>query len=349
MIRLLLAVTISTSISLLGTKYLIKWLSSKGIGQPIRKDGPGGHQTKAGTPTMGGIAVVLGAFVAYIISGLYNGIYTRSGLFVMLAILGAGLVGFLDDWIKIRNARNLGLNKKMKIIGLSTVAFGFAILMVLFTDVHTELSFTRWDSISFDLGPIGWVFWAAFIIIAMSNAVNLTDGLDGLAAGSSTLCFSAFTVISFWAFRHPEIYQLDHALDLSVVAVSMLGACVGFLWWNAAPAKIFMGDTGSLAIGTALGCLGLATNTQLLLPIISGIFVLETISVVVQIVGYRWMNQRRIFRMAPFHHHFELHGWPETTVIVRFWIISGFFVAIALGIFYADFVEVSDLREVFTP
>ncbi len=241
MIRLLLAVTISTSISLLGTKYLIKWLSSKGIGQPIRKDGPGGHQTKAGTPTMGGIAIVLGAFVAYIISDLYNGIYTRSGLFVMLAILGAGLVGFLDDWIKIRNARNLGLNKKMKIIGLSTVAFGFAILMVLFTDVHTQVSFTRWDSISFDLGPIGWVFWAAFIIIAMSNAVNLTDGLDGLAAGSSTLCFSAFTVISFWAFRHPEIYQLDHALDLSVVAVSMLGACVGFLWWNAAPAKIFMG------------------------------------------------------------------------------------------------------------
>ena len=200
MIRLLLAVTISTSISLLGTKYLIKWLSSKGIGQPIRKDGPGGHQTKAGTPTMGGIAVVLGAFVAYIISDLYNGIYTRSGLFVMLAILGAGLVGFLDDWIKIRNARNLGLNKKMKIIGLSTVAFGFAILMVLFTEVHTEVSFTRWDSISFDLGPIGWVFWAAFIILAMSNAVNLTDGLDGLAAGSSTLCFSALQSFHFGHF-----------------------------------------------------------------------------------------------------------------------------------------------------
>jgi len=343
-IRLLLAVTISTAISLFGTRYLIKWLTGKGIGQPIREDGPGGHRTKAGTPTMGGIAVVVGASVAYIISDLYNGIYTRSGLFVMLAILGAGIVGFLDDWLKVRNARNLGLNKKMKVIGLLLVAFGYAILMVSFTDVHTEVSFTRWDSLSIDLGTVGWIFWAAFIILAMSNAVNLTDGLDGLAAGSSTLSFSAFTVISFWAFRHPEIYDLDHALDLAVVAVSMLGACVGFLWWNSAPAKIFMGDTGSLAIGTALACLALATNTQLLLPIIGGIFVLETISVVVQIIGYRWMNKRRIFRMAPFHHHFELLGWPETTVIVRFWIISGFCVAIALGIFYADFVEIADFR-----
>lgn len=321
MIRLLLAVTISTSISLLGTKYLIKWLSSKGIGQPIRKDGPGGHQTKAGTPTMGGIAVVLGAFVAYIISDLYNGIYTRSGLFVMLAILGAGFVGFLDDWIKIRNARNLGLNKKMKIIGLLTVAFGFAILMALFTEVHTEVSFTRWDSISFDLGPIGWVFWAAFIILAMSNAVNLTDGLDGLAAGSSTLCFSAFTVISFWAFRHPEIYQLDHALDLAVVAVSMLGACVGFLWWNAAPAKIFMGDTGSLSLGGSLAAVAIIVKHEIVLAIIGGLFVLETVSVIIQVVSFK-LTGKRVFKMAPIHHHFEKKGWAESTIVIRFWIIS---------------------------
>jgi phospho-N-acetylmuramoyl-pentapeptide-transferase len=344
MIRLLFAVSISVSISLFGTRFLIQWLSKRNIGQPIREDGPGGHVTKAGTPTMGGIAVILGGTLAYVISDLYNGIYTRSGLFVMLAIIGASIVGFLDDWLKVSNERNLGLKKGTKIIGLLLVAFGFSILMAVFTDIHTEVSFTRWDSISIDLGPVGWIFWAVFVILAMSNAVNLTDGLDGLAAGSSTLCFSALTVIAFWAFRHPEIYDLDHALDLAVVAASMLGACVGFLWWNAAPAKIFMGDTGSLAIGTALACLALATNTHLLLPIVGGIFVLETLSVIIQVAGFRLMNKRRIFRMAPFHHHFELLGWPETTVIVRFWIIGGFFVAIALGLFYADFVEVSDLR-----
>ena len=344
MIRLLFAVSISVSVSLFGTRFLIQWLSKRNIGQPIREDGPGGHVTKAGTPTMGGIAVILGGTLAYVISDLYNGIYTRSGLFVMLAIIGASIVGFLDDWLKVSNERNLGLKKGTKIIGLLLVAFGFSILMAVFTDIHTEVSFTRWDSISIDLGPVGWIFWAVFVILAMSNAVNLTDGLDGLAAGSSTLCFSALTVIAFWAFRHPEIYDLDHALDLAVVAASMLGACVGFLWWNAAPAKIFMGDTGSLAIGTALACLALATNTHLLLPIVGGIFVLETLSVIIQVAGFRLMNKKRIFRMAPFHHHFELLGWPETTVIVRFWIIGGFFVAIALGLFYADFVEVSDLR-----
>ena len=188
------------------------------------------------------------------------------------------------------------------------------------------------------------MFWAAFLILATSNAVNLTDGLDGLAAGSATLSFSAFTVIAFWAFRNPEIYDIDHALDLAVVAVSMIGACVGFLWWNAAPAQIFMGDTGSLAIGTGLACLALATNTDLLLPIIGGLFVLETVSVIVQVVAFRSQG-KRVFRMAPVHHHFELAGWPETTVIVRFWIIAGFLTAVALGIFYADFVDITDLTE----
>ena len=183
MIRLLFAVSISVFISLFGTRFLIQWLSKKNIGQPIREDGPGGHITKAGTPTMGGIAVILGGTLAYVISDLYNGIYTRSGLFVMLAIVGASIVGFLDDWLKVSNERNLGLKKGTKIIGLLVVAFGFSILMAVFTDVHTEVSFTRWDSLSIDLGPVGWTFWAVFVILAMSNAVNLTDGLDGLAAG----------------------------------------------------------------------------------------------------------------------------------------------------------------------
>ncbi len=348
MIRLLLAVAISGAISLVGTKFLIEWLTRHRIGQPIRADGPNGHHTKAGTPTMGGAAIVGGAVMGYVVSDFYNGIYTRTGIFVMLAIVGAGLVGLVDDGIKVSRERNLGLNKGTKAVGLLVVALGFALLMVNFTEVRTDVGFTRWDSFGLDLGPVGWVLWAVLLIVATSNAVNLTDGLDGLAAGSSSLSFSAFTVIAFWAFRNPSIYDVDHALDLAVVAVAMLGACVGFLWWNAAPAQIFMGDTGSLAIGTGLACLALATNTHLLLPIIGGIFVIETLSVIVQILVFR-STGRRVFRMAPVHHHFELLGWPETTVIVRFWIIGGFLTAVALGIFYADFVEISDLAEVVAP
>ncbi len=348
MIRLLLAVALSSSVSLFGTKALIEWLTRHRIGQPIRDDGPDGHHVKAGTPTMGGLAIVSGAVVAYVLSDLYNGIYTRSGIFVMLAIIGAGAVGLLDDVLKVSKERNLGLNKKAKIVGLLLVAFSFAILMVTLTNIRTTVGFTRWDSLSFDLGPVGWVFWAVFVIIAMANAVNLTDGLDGLAAGSAVLSFSAFVVIAFWTFRNPTIYDIDHALDLAVVAVAMVGACVGFLWWNAAPAQIFMGDTGSLALGTGLACLALATKTDLLLPIIGGLFVLETVSVVIQIVAFR-SSGRRVFRMAPMHHHFELLGWPETRVIIRFWIITGFLTAVGLGIFYADFVDVTDIAEIVAP
>ena len=348
MIRLLIAVSISGSISLVGTKFLIDWLTRHRIGQPIRADGPGGHMTKAGTPTMGGAAIVVGAVVAYVLSDFAAGVFTRTGIFVMLAVLGAGIVGLLDDGLKVTRERNLGLNKKAKIIGLLVVAFGFAIAMVSFTEVQTEIGFTRVGPLSIDLGPVLWVFWAVLLILGTANAVNLTDGFDGLAAGSATMSYFAYTVIAFWAFRNESIYQLDHALDLAVVAVAMLGACVGFLWWNAAPAQIFMGDTGSLAIGTGLACLALATNTELLLPILGGLFVADTMSVIVQVISFRLFG-RRVFRMAPVHHHFELRGWPETTVIIRFWLIAGFLTAVALGIFYADFLEVSGLGRVVTP
>lgn len=344
MIRLLIALTIATLVSLFGTSFLISSLRKLKIGQPIREDGPEGHITKAGTPTMGGAAIVLGAVLAYVVSDLYNGIYTRTGLFTMLAIAGAGVVGFLDDWLKVSRERNLGLNKRAKSIGLLVVAFGFAILMVSFTEVETTVSFTRGDSPGWELGSVGWVFWAVLVILGTSNAVNLTDGLDGLAAGSGVFSFSAFTVMCFWIFRNQDIYQVDHALDLAVIAVAMLGGCLGFLWWNAAPAQIFMGDTGSLAIGTALACLALATNTALLLPIIGGLFVLETLSVILQVASFRLFG-RRVFRMAPFHHHFELAGWPETTVIVRFWMLAGFLTALGLGFFYADWVSIADVQE----
>ena len=339
MIRLLVAVAIAGAISVIGTRLLMNFLRKHSIGQPIRQDGPQGHVSKAGTPTMGGLAIVVGAGAGYVFSDLYNGIFTRTGLIVMAAVIGSAIVGFIDDWLKVSRARNLGLGKRTKILGLLTVAVGFAVLMIHLTDVRTELSYTRYDSLNIDLGPWGWGLWAVLLILATSNAVNLTDGLDSLAAGASIFAFAAFVIIGFWAFRNQDIYGIPHALDLAILAAALLGASAGFMWWNAAPARIFMGDTGSLALGTGMAALALATNTHLLLPIIGGLFVMETLSVIIQVFSFKVFGTR-VFRMAPIHHHFELAGWPETTVIIRLWIMTGFATAVALGLFYADFVSI---------
>jgi len=336
MIRLLLAAAIAMASSLAGTRLLIWWLTKLQIGQPIRDDGPQGHATNAGTPTMGGLAIVGGALLGYVLSDLYRGIYTRSGIFVMLAIMGGGAVRLMDDWIKVVREGSLGLNKRTKRLGLLAVAVTFAILMLEHAPTHTQLSFTRFDQPGLELGSTLWAIWAVLLIIGSANAVNLTDGLDGLAAGAGTFCFGAYTVIAFWQFRYPETYDVAHALDLAVVAAAMAGGCLGFLWWNAAPARIFMGDTGSLGIGTGLATLALTTNTHLLLPVVAGLFVAETVSVILQVGSFRLLGGRRVFSMAPVHHHFELRGWPETTVIIRFWIMSGLCTAVGLGIFYAD-------------
>ncbi len=338
MIRLLIAGCISMVVSLSGCWLLIRVLVRYGIGQPIRDDGPTEHRLKSGTPTMGGIAVVFAAAVGYVVSDVFGGIYTRTGIIVMATIVAGSIVGLLDDWIKVVAARNLGLNKRTKIVGLLVVGIGFAWAMTEFTSIHTTVSFTRFDSPGLELGRLGWSVWAVLLIIATTNAVNLTDGLDGLAAGASGVGYGAFMIIGFWQFDHYDSYQVAHALDLAVVSAAMVGAIIGFLWWNAAPARIFMGDTGSLALGSGLAALALATNTQLLLPIIGGLFVIETVSVILQIVSFKGFG-RRLFRMAPLHHHFELRGWPEPTVIVRLWILSGLCTGLGLGLFYGDAVN----------
>jgi phospho-N-acetylmuramoyl-pentapeptide-transferase len=345
-VGLLIAAAVSMAVSLIGTRFLIDALRRRGIGQPIREDGPEGHQKKAGTPTMGGVAIVLAAVAGYVVAHFRRGvIFTYTGLAVMGAIVAAGLVGLLDDWIKVTRERNLGLSKRAKSLGLLAVAVGFAVVAELETPVHTTLSFTRFNVPGVELGAVGWGILAVGMILATSNAVNLTDGLDGLAAGSSIYAFISYMVIGFWGFRHssaggtgPDIYHLVHSYDLAIVAAAMLGGCAGFLWWNANPARIIMGDTGSLAIGTGLAALALASSTQLLLPIVGGLFVLETLSVIIQVAAFRLFG-RRVFRMAPIHHHFELGGWPETTVIVRFWILAGLFTALGLGFYYADFLR----------
>ena len=336
MTALLIAAATSLILAMVGTPLLIRWLRAHGIGQQIREDGPEGHFTKAGTPTMGGLAIMAAGLGGYLAAHVKT-VFTERGLLAMLTIGGAALVGFADDWIKVRQRRNLGLNKRAKATGQIIVAFGFSIACVYWLKVDTHVSFTRFNSMNLSLSQVGWVIWAALILLGATNAVNLTDGLDGLAAGSSVFAFFAFTVIGFYQLRHFNLYRNPASLDEAVIAAALMGACAGFLWWNAAPARIFMGDTGSLGIGAAIATLALLENVHLLLPVVGGLFVIETVSVIIQVFTFRVLH-RRVFRMAPIHHHFELNGWPETTVIVRFWILAGMFTAVALGIFYADFI-----------
>ncbi len=327
-------------VAVLSTPILIRWLVRHNIGQQIREDGPQVHIAKAGTPTMGGVGIVAAVLIGYLAAHLVPGVnFSRSGALVVMAIVGAGAIGFADDWIKVRNRRSLGFNKRAKFGAQIGLGLLFALLSVYWAHSSTALSFTRYDSIGLNLGTGVWVVWATLIIAGSANAVNLTDGLDGLAAGSSTFCFACLAIIGYWQYRHFGIYHVPDALDLAVAAVALAGACLGFLWWNAAPAKIFMGDTGSLAIGSGLAALCLLMNLDLLLVVIGGLFVIETLSVVVQIISFRVFH-RRVLRMAPLHHHFELLGWPETTVIIRFWILAGLFAALGLGIFYGDFLTV---------
>jgi phospho-N-acetylmuramoyl-pentapeptide-transferase len=334
---LLLAGGIALLVCLLATPLLINWLRLQGIGQQIREDGPQRHLTKAGTPTMGGVALIGAAVVGYLVEHVV-GTFTTRGLVAMLAVCASAGVGLVDDWVKVHRRRSLGLNKRAKAAGQLLVALTFAVLCVTWLKVDTHLSFTRYTSLGIDLGKVGWVIFAVVVIVGSSNAVNLTDGLDGLAAGSSIFSFAALTVIGFEQLRHFVIYRNPAALDEASIAAAMIGACAGFLWFNAAPARIFMGDTGSLGIGTAIAVLALLENVDLLLLVIGGLFVLETLSVIIQVASFR-LFRRRVFRMAPIHHHFELMGWPETTVIIRFWILAGLFTALALGAFYADFLH----------
>jgi phospho-N-acetylmuramoyl-pentapeptide-transferase len=330
-------------VALLATPLWMRFLRERSLGQQIHEDVPSTHQVKAGTPTMGGVIIVVAAVLGYLMGHVGTSItFTRAGALAVMVTVASGLLGFVDDYLAIRNARNLGLSTRGKLAGQLVIAVGFAVAALYWVHTSTNLSFTRVSLPGWNLTTGGWLLLAVFVIIATSNAVNLTDGLDGLAAGSATFCFGVLSIIGYWQFRHFSIYRLHSALDLGLVAVGLVGACLGFLWWNAAPARIIMGDTGSLAVGTGLGALALLMNLDLILPVLGGLFVVETASVILQVVSYRVFG-RRIFRMAPFHHHFELRGWPETTIIIRFWILAGLLAMLGLGMFYGDFVKIAQV------
>ena len=355
MIAIFLAGAVSLLVSLFLTRFLIRFFRNLGKGQPILTRDENNavvaeHSHKQGTPTMGGIAIIVAAIVGYVVTHVRRGVvFSDQAIIMLVAVVVMAGLGLLDDLAKVRKGRNRGVFWKVKGYITLAISIGLAVLLALTTNVSRTLSFTRWDNPGWELNVVIWVVWAGFMIFATTNAVNVTDGLDGLAGGSAILGFVAFTIIAYWAFRNPGIYGYQagvrdgviNPLDLAVVGAAFAGACTGFLWWNAAPARIFMGDVGALGIGAALSMLAITTNTHLLLILICGLNVMEIGSVAIQMGYFRASGRKkRLFKMSPIHHHFELSGWPETTVIIRFWIISGLCVALALAMFISDFVRI---------
>jgi len=348
MIAVMIAGATAMVAALFGTRYLITFFRDRGKGQPILgKDdhGPEHHMHKQGTPTMGGLAIVAAALLGWLVAHIRPGLALSDQTMIMWAgVLVMGGMGFLDDYIKVRKSHNRGIFWKKKSYITLTLSILLGWWLVAATGLSETLSFTRATLPGWQLPWPVVVILSGLIVWSTSNSVNVTDGLDGLAAGSAMMGFLAFTIIAYWAFRNPDVYgAVVNPLDLAVFAAAFGGACAGFLWFNAAPARIIMGDVGALGLGTSLALLALTTNTQLLLILICGINVIEAGSVAIQMGVFKASGRtKRLFRMSPIHHHFELVGWPETTVIIRFWIISGICVASALGIFIGDFTRVTE-------
>jgi len=357
--QILISGAVALFFALFGTPVLIRLLAKRGYGQIIRDDGPSSHHIKRGTPTMGGLIIIFAAIAGYLVShGITQTAMTASALLVIALVVGLGFVGFLDDWLKISREKSLGLKGRYKILGQVIIAATFGYFGIQFADnegltpISLNLSVVRDTSIV--LGGVVVVIWIALMVTATSNGVNLTDGLDGLATGASVMTFLAFILIGIWEFGQScaiaadvaisselasGCYSVRDPLDLAVLAAAFAGACTGFLWWNASPAKIFMGDTGSLALGGALAGLASTLRVQLLLIPLGGLFVIITMSVIIQTLYFKATGGKRIFRMAPLHHHFELKGWGEVTIVLRFWIIAGLCVALGLGLFYAQWLS----------
>ena len=352
---ILIAVGIALAVSILLTPTLIRLFTRQGFGQEIREDGPPSHKTKRGTPSMGGVAILAGIWAGYLGTHLVGLAMdgegpTASGLLVLALATALGVVGFLDDIIKIRRSRNLGLNKTAKTLGQIGAAVVFGILVLQFpgaegvTPGSRQLSYVR-EIATVALPPVLFILFVIVMVSAWSNAVNFTDGLDGLAAGCMAMVSAAYVLITFWQFRNacstaPGLgcYNVRDPLDLAIVAAATAGACTGFLWWNAAPAKIFMGDTGSLALGGIIAGLSVTSRTEVLAIVLGALFVAEVTSVVLQILAFRTTG-RRVFRMAPFHHHFELVGWAETTVIIRFWLLTAIACGLGVSLFYSEWLS----------
>jgi len=368
---LLLAGFLGLVLVLVLTPLQIWFFKKLGWGQVIRVDGPNSHLTKRGTPSSGGIAIIVSAIAAYFLGKGYNSeAPTLSALLVIFMMVGLGLVGFLDDFLKVRKQNSAGLPGVLKIIGQVAVAAVFALVAIAFKDnngltpASTQVSVFRdtgfdlmkiapanWGQIGIWIGVGAFLIWIFLLVTSASNGVNLTDGLDGLATGSLIMSIGAFAIIGFWKFNQacdlnntaPNCYTTRDPLDLAVVAAAIVGALIGFLWFNTNPAQIFMGDSGSLGLGGALAALAILSQTEILLLLVGGLFAIEAGSVILQRLVFKITRiatgtGRRIILMSPLHHHFEEKGWNEVTVVVRFWIICGLLVLAGIGLFYVEWI-----------
>ena len=365
LIALIIGILVSLLVTIAGTPMLIHLVHRLHYGQYIRQDGPKSHLVKRGTPTMGGVAIVLAIVLGWGASALYR--YVRSGavpslsaMLVLFAMLSMGLLGFIDDFAKVRKKQNLGLSVHAKFIGQFIFATIYAVLALIiptksgFPSAQAGMSFIEKPFFDFRfaggvVAAIIFVIWVNFLMTAWTNAVNLTDGLDGLASGSSMIAFAGYAIIAFWESYHIKggthegfSYAVSDPLDLTIIACCAAVACFGFLWYNSNPATIFMGDTGSLALGGLFAALSIATHTEFLAIIIGGLYVIEVMSDIIQVTSFK-LTHKRVFKMAPIHHHFELLGWSESKVVVRFWMIEFLFMIVGLMMFYVDWVSRSVL------
>lgn len=364
-IALIIGILVSLVVTIVGTPLLIRLVHKLHYGQYIRQDGPQSHQVKRGTPTLGGVVINLAIVCGWLASAIYRHIvsgeaFSLSAMLVLFAMLSMGVLGFIDDFAKVRKKQNEGLSVAGKFIGQFIFATLYAVLALIiptrsgFPSAQAGMSFIEEPFFSFEfagriVATVLFVIWVNFLMTAWTNAVNLTDGLDGLATGSSMIAFAGYGVIAFWESYHLKgaghegfAYAVSDPLDLTIIALCAAVACFGFLWYNSNPATIFMGDTGSLALGGLFAAMSIATHTEFLAIIVGGLYVIEAMSDVIQ-VGYFKLTHKRVFKMAPIHHHFELLGWTEGKVVVRFWMVELIFVLVGLVVFYGDWVARSGL------
>jgi phospho-N-acetylmuramoyl-pentapeptide-transferase len=332
MVEVLLAGVLAMVISILCGPKFIDFLRKNEFGQQIREEGPKGHVVKQGTPAMGGLLIMISMAVPFLIFSER----TVPAVTAFFVALGCAAIGFVDDWTKVSRRRSLGLSGRWKLLwlGAITVVVGFVTARGLDDPLTTDVYLPLLDV---DL-PLGWTWYVLlyFIIAGFANGVNLTDGIDGLAAGTTTISLLTYTAMSLVAALASirAVGRADQVdLDLAILGASLIGASIGFLWYNAFPAQVFMGDTGSMGLGGAIAAFAIMTKTESLLIFIGGIFVIEALSVIVQVVSFKWFG-RRILLMAPLHHHFEMKAWSETRIMVRFWIVSAILCACGFVLYY---------------
>jgi phospho-N-acetylmuramoyl-pentapeptide-transferase len=335
MVRVLVAGLVAMVIAVAVGPQFIEWLRRRGIGQQIRAEGPAGHIVKQGTPTMGGLLILVAALLpAFAVS-----LYTVPGVTILLATLACALIGFADDFLKVRRRRSLGLNGRWKMLGLLLITAGVGWATTQIDYMDTEIYFPLVD-VNIDLH---WLYFPfLFLVIAgTANGVNLTDGIDGLAAGTcaiSLITLLAIALIDWVRSADVVANRSDDYRDIAIVAAALIGGVIGFLWFNAFPAEVFMGDTGSMALGGAIATLAILTETEVLLVFIGGIYLIEALSVMIQVASFK-RTGRRVFLIAPIHHHFEMKAWSETKIMVRFWIVGAILCAIGFVLYYRYYLR----------